>query len=152
MGLGSILHIDGFSLVHKGQRVQLETTVQQMTDPDRQEVVCHAVPRLAGGGPSKQQQKLLAKNAIAAVLLEHGLELGWVKQTVETLHDECGIPKLQQILVGSTSAQKLKDIKHACLDLGIHFPSVSAPNESGQCARCPEKQETQRKHIDYCTC
>ena len=127
MGLGSILHIDGFSLVHKGQRVQLETTVQQMTDPDRQEVVCHAVPRLAGGGPSKQQQKLLAKNAIAAVLLEHGLELGWVKQTVETLHDECGIPKLQQILVGSTSAQKLKDIKHACLDLGIHFPSVSAP-------------------------
>lgn len=127
MGLGSVLHIDDFSLVHKGQRVQLETTVQQMTDTERTEVVCHAVPRLIGGGPSKQQQKLLAKNAIAAVLLEHGMELGWVKQTVETLHNESGIPKLQQILVGPTSTQKLKDIKQACLDLGIQFPSVSVP-------------------------
>lgn len=133
MGLGSILNIDAFHLVHKGQRVNLETTVHKLIDPDRDEVVCHAVPRLIGGGPSKQQQKTLAKNAIASVLLEHGLELGWVKQTVETLHDECGIPKLQHILVGSTSAQKLKDIKQACVDLGIQFPTPPAPtNQANQ--------------------
>lgn len=128
MGLGNIRQIHRFHLVHRGQRVDPATTLQQMNAPETEEIVLHVVPGLHGGGPSKQQQKILAKNAIASILLEHGLEIGWVKQTVEQLHDQCGIPKLQQILIGPTFNQKLKDIKQACLELGIQFPVQTAPS------------------------
>ena len=127
MGFGNIMQIERFHLVHRGQRVDLATTLQQLCTSTTDEIVLHVVPGVHGGGPSKQQQKVLAKNAIASILLEHGLEIGWVKQTVEQIHDQCGIPKLQQILIGPTFNQKLKDIKQACLDLGIQFPSPAAP-------------------------
>lgn len=70
-----------------------------------------------------------SKNSLprTAVLLENGHEIGWVKQTVESLHDQFGIPKLQQILVGPTQGQKLKDIKSACSELGISFPTPAKP-------------------------
>ena len=127
MGMGTILQIEAFSLVHLGRRVDSFAVLSQLVDPNKDELVLHVVPRLSGGGPSKQQQKILAKNSIAAVLLEHGLEIGWVKNTVETLHDQCGIPKLQQILIGPTQSQKLKDIKQACGEVGIRFPTPPAP-------------------------
>ena len=127
MGLGTTKAIANFSLVHSGRRVALDTEVKTLIKPDQEELVLHVIPELRGGGPSKQQQKLLAKNSIAAVLLEHGHEIGWVKQTVESLHDQFGIPKLQQILVGPTQSQKLKDIKQACSELGISFPTPPKP-------------------------
>ena len=127
MGLGTTKAISSFSLVHSGRRVPLDTVVNTLLKPDQEELVLHVVPELRGGGPSKQQQKLLAKNSIAAVLLENGHEIGWVKQTVESLHDQFGIPKLQQILVGPTQGQKLKDIKLACSELGISFPTPAKP-------------------------
>ena len=127
MGMGTVLKIESFSLVHLGRRAAHYTVLSQLADPAKDELVLHVVPCLVGGGPSKQQQKSLAKNSIAAVLLEHGLELGWVKNTVEALQDQCGIPKLQQILIGPTHSQKLQDIKQACIDIGIRFPTPAVP-------------------------
>ena len=153
MGMGTILKIDAFSLVHQGRRVDNYAVLSQLADPARDELVLHVVPRLSGGGSSKQQQKVLAKNSIAAVLLEHGLEIGWVKTTVEALHDQFGIPKLQQILIGPTQSQKLKDIKQACGELGIRFPTPPAPtnqaNQLGPAKHKRRKESTDINPADY---
>ena len=148
MGLGVVLQIEAFSLVHKARRVDTFLTVEQLVIPEQDEIVLHVVPRLTGGGPSKQQQKLLAKNAIAAVLLEHGLEIGWVKKTVDSLHDQCGLPKLQQIVSGSTHSQKLKEIKQAALDLGLHFPAPQTPtNQHNQLGMAKSKRRKEQPPV-----
>ena len=46
---------------------------------------------------------------------------------MDSLHDQCGLPKLQQIVSGTTHSQKLKEVKQAALDLGIHFPAPQTP-------------------------
>ena len=148
MGLGTTLQIDTYSIVHQGRKVDPTANISQLVDPNKDELVLHVVPQLSGGGSSKQQQKVLAKNAIASVLLEHGLEIGWVKNTVEALHDKFGIPKLQQVLTGPTLSQKLKDIKLACTELGIHFPTPAAPTNQANVIGPPKNKRRKENTQD----
>ena len=127
MGLFVVTQMESVALVMLGKRVSHEWTIGQMQDPLKDEIVLHVVPSLSGGGPSKQQQKTVVKNAIAAVLLEQGFDLTWVKNAVDTLQDKLGLPRLQQSVSHASSSNRLKDIQVLCQEVGIQFPQATVP-------------------------
>lgn len=69
----------------------------------------HLMFGLHGGGPSKNSQKIMRKNAIAGALIQHGYDMSWISTTVDSLINKFGIAKLQ-----SVSAMPMGGGKNQC--------------------------------------
>ena len=144
-GLFVLTQLDRISLVMLGRRVSHEWTIGQMHDPSKDEIVLHVVPSLSGGGPSKQQQRTVVKNAIAAVLLEQGSDLTWVKKAVDTLTEKLGLPRLQQAVSHANPSNRIKDIQVMCQEVGLQFPSPTIPTNQVALASAPWNKAKKRR-------
>ena len=111
-------------LVVAGSRVADAThirDIQQHSKPIR----CHIIDPLTGGGPSsgsKGQHRQAVNAALAAMLIEEGLQLNKVSETIKTLIDQMGLPSLTHMLFSETSDTRDQSLREMCKNCEIHLP------------------------------
>ena len=89
--------------------------VENLPPPTREYVVIHAVMEMHGGGQgTKSQQRDIQQNALASLLLDHGLPRAWTTTAVEKIMQKTGLPKLQALNPQPMGSNKLTEPKTDC--------------------------------------
>ena len=87
-------------------------------------VRCHIVMPLAGGGGSKQDHKQVVDLELANLLMEHGLTLADVPDTIKLLVKTYGLPKITNILFGAATPDKSTQLIDMCKQVGIDLSNA----------------------------
>ena len=82
-------------------------------------VRCHIVMPLEGGVGSKQEHKQVVDLELANLLMQHGLTLGDVPDTIQLLVKTYGLPKITNILFGAATPDKSVQLIDMCKQVGI---------------------------------
>ena len=105
--------------------------VAKVKDLSKQQscIRCHIVDPLVGGGPSagsKGQHKQAVNAALAAMLIEEGLQLSQVSEAVKSLVDQMGLPSLTHLLFSESSATREHSFRLMCTTCDIALPPKPA--------------------------
>ena len=128
--LSIAIHRDISRIISRGAKISDEVKLSTLEFSKHHDAVAlHLAPALHGGGgpTTKNSQRTLHKNAIAAVLLEQGYDIQWTSKAVEQLTSQFGIPKLQAATSQPMGHQKLAAVKQLCSEAGITMPSFEKP-------------------------
>ena len=121
-------------LVVAGNRIGDNTTIGEAASRASR---CHVVDPLTGGGPSsgsKGQHRQAVNAALAAMLIEEGLQLAKVSEAVKTLIDQMGLPSLTHMLFAEPSTTRPQSFRLMCSNCEIVLP-----NKTNQIAKTQAK-------------
>ena len=111
-------------IVEKGKRIGDIVTVEEISG--HHPIRCHIVDPLVGGGPSygsKGQHKQAVHAALAAMLIEEGLQLSKVSEAVKSLIDQMGLPSLTHMLFAEPSSTRDHSFRTMCTNCDIQLPT-----------------------------
>ena len=114
-------------LVVSGIRVGDIATVKEVAHM-KQTIRCHIVDPLNGGGPStgsKGQHRQAVNAALASMLIEEGLQLFKVSESVKSLIDQMGLPSLTHLLFSEPSTTREQSLRRMCANCEIILPQKS---------------------------
>ena len=118
-----------YRLVVNGRQVPHDMLIENLPPPTREYVVIHAVMEMHGGGQgTKSQQRDIQQNALASLLLDHGLPLAWTTTAVEKIMQKTGLPRLQALNSQPMGSSKLQAVMQLCKELSIEVPEPTKPN------------------------
>eukprot|EP00438_Fugacium_kawagutii_P004383 Skav230212 [mRNA] locus=scaffold1765:92103:94469:- [translate_table: standard] len=115
-------------LICRGKVIQPEADMHELfqiaNQPD--ELIAHIVMPLAGGtGGAKSDHRKSVHSILASMLLEHGIPLADVPNSVQTLHSSFGLHKLTHALFLSHDDEKLAQFREMCRLSHIPIHDVS---------------------------
>eukprot|EP00435_Cladocopium_sp_Y103_P042235 s10_g11.t1 len=136
-------------IVYNAKQPPPDTLIGSMQEhPNKLAVVMHIVMEFHGGGGStgaKQQQRLLQQTALASFLLQEGYELQWISRTVETLCNQFGLPRLQNVTSMPPGANKLTALRALLTEASIELPPAVKPQTKKPPMGLPWQQPKRRK-------
>eukprot|EP00438_Fugacium_kawagutii_P000180 Skav214258 [mRNA] locus=scaffold2045:510766:512697:- [translate_table: standard] len=104
---------------------------QIANQPD--ELIAHIVMPLAGGtGGAKSDRRKSVHSILASMLLEHGIPLADVPNSVQTLHSSFGLHKLTHALFLSHDDEKLAQFREMCRLSHLPIHDVSTDRKQVQ--------------------
>ena len=124
LSLGVVWGNLAIRLIYKGKQIMPESN---LSDYDPEDLRFHVTHELRGGAGSKDQQRQIHQSAIAAILLEQGHHLEWVKTAVDKLMEKTPLQKLHKLTSTPMSGSKIAAINKACQEVGVQIPSSSKP-------------------------
>ena len=114
-------------IVVSGIRVGDIATIREVAQL-KQNIKCHIVDPMSGGGPStgsKGQHRQAVNAALATLLIEEGLPLPKVSEAVKTLIDQMGLPSLTHLLFAEASSTREQSLRRMCANCEIIIPQKS---------------------------
>ena len=150
-GMVPIEDASSIRLISLGKRMCDEWRLGDYPQNAKGCIPIHLMFGLHGGGPSKNSQKIMHKNAIAGALIQHGYDMSWISTTVDTLINKFGISRLQSISALPMGGGKINAIQKLCKEAQIEVPNPTQPATGKFANGIPKKkrQSTVLNPLDF---